>query len=70
MSRRAISTPCKSTRKPAKMTALFHVMGPLIYLDEKGEAVDYDDVFLRLDRYTKHCREVGLGGDYVKSLIR
>jgi hypothetical protein len=27
-------------------------------------------VFLRLDRYTKHCREVGLGDDYVKSLIR
>ena len=53
-----------------KMTALFHVMGPLIYLDEQGNAVDYDDVFLRLDRYAKHCREVGLGDDYVKSLIR
>ena len=53
-----------------KMTALFHVFGPLVYLDEQGQAVDYDDVFLRLDRYAKHCREVGLGEDYVKSLVR
>ena len=53
-----------------KMTAIFHVHGPLVYLDEQGNAVDYDDVFLRLDRYAKYCREVGLGDDYVKSLIR
>ena len=53
-----------------KMTALFHVFGPLVYVDEKGDAEDYDDVFLRLDRYTRHCREVGLGEDYVRSLIR
>jgi 2,4'-dihydroxyacetophenone dioxygenase len=52
------------------MTALFHVHGPLVYLDDKGNAVDYDDVFLRLDRYAKHCREVGLGEDYLRSLIR
>ena len=52
------------------MTALFHVMGPLVYLDEANNVVDYDDVFLRLDRYTKHCKEVGLGEDYVRSLIR
>ena len=53
-----------------KMTALFHVNGPLVYLDEKNNAVDYDDVFLRLDRYSKHCRDVGLGDEWVRSLIR
>ena len=52
------------------MTALFHVQGPLVYLDEAGNAVDYDDVFLRLDRYSKHCRSVGLGDEFVRSLIR
>ena len=52
------------------MTALFHVFGPLIYVDEKGDAVDFDDVFLRLDRYTKHCREAGIGEEYVRSLVR
>ena len=52
------------------MTAIFHVNGPLIYVDEPGNPTDYDDVFLRLDRYTRHCKEVGLGEDYVRSLIR
>ncbi len=53
-----------------KMTAIFHVYGPLLYLDEAGNAVDYDDVFTRLDRYAKYCREVGLGEDWLRSLIR
>lgn len=53
-----------------KMLALFHVSGPLVYVDEKGDPMDYDDVFLRLDRYSKHCRDVGLGDDYVRSLVR
>ena len=42
----------------------------LVYVDDEGNPTDYDDVFLRLDRYAKHCREVGLGDDYVRSLIR
>ncbi len=52
------------------MTALFHVYGPVIHVDEKGDVTSYDDVYLRLDRYIKHCREVGLSEDWVKSLIR
>jgi hypothetical protein len=56
--------------KVGHMTALFHVMGPLVYVDEQGNPVDYDDVFLRLDRYTEHCKKVGLGEAYVRSLIR
>jgi 2,4'-dihydroxyacetophenone dioxygenase len=52
------------------MTALFHVYGPLVYLDESGNAIDYDDVFVRLDKYAAHCHRMGLGDDAVKSLIR
>lgn len=52
------------------MTAIFHTYGALAYVDEQGNATGYDDVFLRLDRYAKHCREVGLGEDWVRSLIR
>ncbi len=52
------------------MLALFHVFGPLIYVDEDRNAVEYEDVFVRIDKYQKHCREVGLGDDWVKSLIR
>ena len=54
----------------ARMTALFHVYGPLLYVDDKGNAEGYDDVFLRLDRYAAHCREVGLGEDFVRAMIR
>lgn len=53
-----------------KMTALFHVSGPLLYVDEKGDTIDYDDVFLLLDRYRRHCRDVGLPDAYVQSMIR
>ena len=52
------------------MLAIFHVFGPLIYLDAEGNAQDYEDVFVRLDRYTTYCRTVGLGEDWVRSLIR
>ncbi len=52
------------------MTAVFHVFGPLVYLDAEGNAENYEDVFIRLDRYAAHCRSVGLGEDWVRSLIR
>lgn len=53
-----------------RMTALFHVYGPVIHLDEQGNVTSYDDVFLRLERYTQHCRDKGLSDDWVQSLIR
>lgn len=55
---------------PGHMTALFHVYGPLIYLDEEGNAEGYEDVFVRIDKYAEHCRKVGLGEDWVRSMIR
>lgn len=53
-----------------RMTALFHVYGPLIYLDEKDNVIDYDDVFVRIEKYAKYCKECGLGEDFVRTLIR
>lgn len=52
------------------MTALFHVYGPVIHLDPEGNVTSYDDVYLRLERYLKHCKENGVGEEWVKSLIR
>ena len=52
------------------MTALFHVYGPVIHLDPNGDVTSYDDVYLRLDRYMKHCRDNGVGEAWVKSMIR
>jgi hypothetical protein len=52
------------------MTALFHVYGPVIHLDPNGDVTSYDDVYLRLDRYMKHCKENGVSQEWVESLIR
>ncbi len=52
------------------MTAVFHIFGPLIYVDANGAAEDYEDVFVRIDRYAAYRRSVGIGEDWVRSLIR
>ena len=52
------------------MTAIFHTSGPVVYVDDEGNATGYDDVHLRLDRYAKHCRLAGLSDDWVRSLVR
>ena len=52
------------------LRARFHVYGPLIYLDAKDNVIDYDDVFVRIEKYAKYCKECGLGEDFVRTLIR
>ena len=52
------------------MLTLFHSMGPIIYVDERGEQVGYDDVFTRLDRCKAHYRANGLGEETATRLIR
>ena len=52
------------------MTAVFHIFGPLVYVTADGVAEDYEDVFVRIERYAAHCRKVGLGEDWIRSLIR
>ena len=52
------------------MLAVFHNFGPLVYINDAGEAEDYEDVFVRMDRYLKYCKTVGLGEDWVRSLVR
>ena len=52
------------------MLAVFHISGPLIYLNAEGVAEDYEDVFVRIDRYAAYCKTVGLGEDWIRSLIR
>ena len=51
-------------------TALFHSFGPLIYVDETGQTLDYEDVFKRLDTYKAHCLSVGIALEDVLKLVR
>jgi 2,4'-dihydroxyacetophenone dioxygenase len=53
-----------------EMITLFHVCGTLLYMDENGKTVGYDDVHTKLDLCRKHFEKVGLGADYVRQFIR
>lgn len=52
------------------MTVLFHNFGPILFVDENGEQTGFEDVFTRLDKYKAHCRQSGLGEEFVQKLIR
>ncbi|WP_026989563.1 2,4'-dihydroxyacetophenone dioxygenase family protein [Fodinicurvata sediminis] len=53
-----------------EMVTLFHVTGGYTYVDPKGNALDYEDVFTKLDNATRHYEAIGLGRAYADSLIR
>jgi 2,4'-dihydroxyacetophenone dioxygenase len=52
------------------MKVHFKVKGPLIWLDEKGDAVDFFDVHQYIDICKEHYEKVGLGADYIDTLLR
>jgi 2,4'-dihydroxyacetophenone dioxygenase len=52
------------------MKVFFNVSGPLIWLDEDGEAVDYFDVHNYIAMCKEHYEKVGIGADYVEGLYR
>ena len=52
------------------MKVHFKVKGPLIWLDEDGEAVDYFDVHDYIDLCKEHYEKAGLGADLIDSLLR
>lgn len=53
-----------------EMITLFNVNGAMIYVDEKGETVGYEDVFTKIEMCRKHYEAVGLGASYVEQFIR
>ncbi len=52
------------------MKVFFVVKGPLIWLDEKGEASGFYDVHNYIAQCREHYTKVGLGADYVERLFR
>jgi 2,4'-dihydroxyacetophenone dioxygenase len=55
---------------PAVSHTLFWISGAMIHVDEEGRQLGYADVFTRIEEARRHFEAVGLGGDYVKQLIR
>ncbi len=53
-----------------EMITMFNVNGAMIYVDENGETVGYEDVFTKMEMCRKHYEAVGLGADYVDQFVR
>jgi 2,4'-dihydroxyacetophenone dioxygenase len=53
-----------------EMMTLFHVNGGYTYVDPYGAALGYEDAFTKLEQASRHYEAVGLGKDYVRSLVR
>ena len=53
-----------------EMITLFHVCGALIYMDEDGSTVGYDDVHTKVEMCRGYFQENGLGAEFVEQFIR
>jgi quercetin dioxygenase-like cupin family protein len=53
-----------------EMITLFPVSGALIYLDEAGKPVGFDDVHVKIEMCRRHFAEVGLGAEFVEQFVR
>jgi 2,4'-dihydroxyacetophenone dioxygenase len=54
----------------AEMITFFNIAGAMIYLDDDGAQIGYEDVFTKIDRCRAHYERVGLGADYGDQFIR
>jgi hypothetical protein len=52
------------------MVTLFQVNGALVYVDQQGGALGYDDVFTRLEGARRHYASVGVDAGYLDTLTR
>jgi 2,4'-dihydroxyacetophenone dioxygenase len=52
------------------MTTFFVTRGALIYADQSGRQIGYEDVFTRLARFRRHLAEKGLDPTIADGMIR
>ena len=53
-----------------EMITFFNISGAMIYVDEGGRQVGYEDVFTKIDMCRAHYASVGLGAAYVDQFVR
>jgi hypothetical protein len=53
-----------------EMVTFFNISGAMIYVDERGQAVHYEDVFTKIEMCRAHYRANGLGERYLDQFIR
>lgn len=53
-----------------EMITFFNILGAMIYLDEAGAQVGYEDVWSKIDMCRRHYEAVGLGAHFVDQFVR
>ena len=53
-----------------EMITWFHVTGGYTYVDPRGAAEGYEDVFTKIEAAQRHYAAIGRGADYVDRFIR
>jgi 2,4'-dihydroxyacetophenone dioxygenase len=53
-----------------EMITFFNIFGAMIYVDEHGRQIGYEDVHTKIAMCRDHYRKVGLGDDYVRQFVR
>jgi quercetin dioxygenase-like cupin family protein len=53
-----------------EMITFFNIQGAMIYVDENGAPVAYEDVFTKIEMCRAHYEKAGLGAGYVDRFIR
>ena len=54
----------------AEMITFFNIQGAMIYLNEAGEQIGYEDVWTKIEMCRAHYAANGLGADYVDQFVR
>jgi 2,4'-dihydroxyacetophenone dioxygenase len=53
-----------------QMITFFNISGAMIYLDEAGNTVGYEDVWTKIEMCRRHYASVGLGAAYADRFVR
>ena len=53
-----------------EMITMFNVNGAMLYLDDKGDTVGYEDVFTKINMCRAHYEEIGLGAQFIDQFVR
>lgn len=54
----------------AEMITFFNISGAMIYLDDAGRQIGYEDVFSKIEMCRAHYAAAGLGAEYVDQFVR
>jgi quercetin dioxygenase-like cupin family protein len=53
-----------------EMVTFFNISGAMIYLDDTGRQIGYEDVFSKIEMCRAHYEDNGLGAQFVEQFIR